>query len=144
MVMKTDAVPRWISHLAPIPVSSLDVDSRRFQSVSRLFEVVDVKLNRSLVLEGQCQPAGRGQIGPSVRHALHGMAQEVTVEPKRLFQVVNADEDATPVRRDAVGTHVRPSDPRIHCRVTLWVYESAKSSGSKTEAWWELQEYPFH
>src|SRR5206468_9454431 len=46
---------------------------------------------------------GRGQIGPSVRDALHGMAEEVTIEPKRLFQVVNADEDATPIRRDAVG-----------------------------------------
>jgi len=144
MVMKAEDVPRWISDLAPMPVSALNGDSRRFQSLSRLLEVVDVELNRSLVLERQCQPTGGGQIGPSVRDALHGMAEEVTIEPKRLFQVVNADEDATPIRRDAVGTHVRPSDPRVHCRVTLWVYESAKSSGSKTEAWWELQEYPFH
>src|SRR5881396_241436 len=96
MVMKADDVPRGISDLAPMPVSSLNGDSRRFQSLSRLLEVVDVELTRSLVLERQCQPTGGGQIGPSVRHALHGMAEEVVVEPKRLLQVVNADEDATP------------------------------------------------
>src|SRR5207249_10243128 len=105
-------------------VTSLNGASRRFQSLSRRLEAVDVELNRSLVLERQCQPTGGGQIGPSVRHALHGMAEEVVVEPKRLLQVVNADEDATSIRRDAVGTHMCPSDPRVHCRLTLWVYES--------------------
>src|SRR5437667_12552560 len=98
MVMKADDVPRWISHLAPMPVSSLNGDSRRFQSLSRLLEVVDVELNRSLVLDRQCQPTGGGQIGPSVRHALHGVAEEVAVEPERLLQAANDDEDPTSSR----------------------------------------------
>src|SRR5207249_8858176 len=58
MVMKAEGVPRWISNLAPMPVSALTGDSSRFHSISRLLEVVDVELNRSLVLERQCQPTG--------------------------------------------------------------------------------------
>src|SRR5436309_14284085 len=110
MVMKAEDVPRWISDLAPMPVSALNGDSRRFHSLSRLLEVVDAELNRSLVLERQCQPTGGRQIGPSVRDALQRMAEQVTIEPKGLVPVVNADADATPIRRDAVGTHVRPAE----------------------------------